>query len=232
MLDLLSSPAAANVAFAPQHYVGPERRSSASRLITRWFAQMLDEIDYGMLLVVDETKVVHANQAAKRYLDGELPLGLAGRELCVRFAHDVAPVRQALANAAQRGLRTLLTLGTEGRRVCVAFVPLAGFGDDPPGATLLVLSKHQVCETLSVQWFARTHRLTLAEARVLQHLCRDLQPRQIALLQRVALSTIRTQIGSIRAKTGAESIRSLVRQVAVLPPLMCALRPTGGDEAA
>jgi len=33
-----------------------------------------------------------------------------------------------------------------------------------------------------------------------------------------------TQIGSIRAKTGAGSIRELVRQVARLPPLVGALR--------
>jgi len=40
----------------------------------------------------------------------------------------------------------------------------------------------------------------------------------------VAVSTVRTQIGSIRAKTGAASISELVRQVAVLPPLVGALR--------
>jgi DNA-binding CsgD family transcriptional regulator len=40
----------------------------------------------------------------------------------------------------------------------------------------------------------------------------------------VAISTVRTQIGNLRLKTGAQSIRALVRQVAVLPPLMCALR--------
>jgi hypothetical protein len=44
----------------------------------------------------------------------------------------------------------------------------------------------------------------------------------------VALSTVRTQIGSIRTKTGAGSIRDLVRQVALLPPLVGALRGPGG----
>jgi hypothetical protein len=45
----------------------------------------------------------------------------------------------------------------------------------------------------------------------------------------VAVSTVRTQIGSIRAKTGAGSIRELVRQVAVLPPLVGALRGAAGS---
>ena len=47
---------------------------------------------------------------------------------------------------------------------------------------------------------------------------------EVARQQGVAVSTVRTQIGSIRAKTGAGSISELVRQVAVLPPLVGALR--------
>jgi DNA-binding CsgD family transcriptional regulator len=52
------------------------------------------------------------------------------------------------------------------------------------------------------------------------------RPTAIARQQNVAVSTVRTQIGSIRAKTGAGSISELVRQVAVLPPLVGALRGT------
>jgi DNA-binding CsgD family transcriptional regulator len=59
---------------------------------------------------------------------------------------------------------------------------------------------------------------------VLEHLCGGVRPTEIAQRQGVAVSTVRTQIGSIRAKTGATSIRELVRQVAVLPPLVGALR--------
>jgi len=35
---------------------------------------------------------------------------------------------------------------------------------------------------------------------------------------------VRTQIQSIRAKSGADSIGELLRQLALLPPLMSALR--------
>ena len=61
---------------------------------------------------------------------------------------------------------------------------------------------------------------------MLAALCAGQRPSEIAAALCVALSTVRTQIGSIRAKTGAESIRALVRQVAVLPPLVSALRGT------
>jgi DNA-binding CsgD family transcriptional regulator len=90
--------------------------------------------------------------------------------------------------------------------------------------TLLVLGKRQVCEQLSVQGFARSVSLTPAETRVLEQVCGGVRPNDIAQRAGVAVSTVRTQIGSIRAKTGAASIRELVRQVAVLPPLVGALR--------
>ena len=42
----------------------------------------------------------------------------------------------------------------------------------------------------------------------------------------VALSTVRTQISSIRQKTRSSSLRALVRQVALLPPIVSVLSHT------
>jgi DNA-binding CsgD family transcriptional regulator len=92
---------------------------------------------------------------------------------------------------------------------------------------LVVLSKHSVCESLSIQGFARSYRLTSAETRVLVELCNGVPPIQVAEKLGVAISTVRSQIGSIRQKTGALSIRALVRQVAVLPPVKGTLRLNG-----
>jgi DNA-binding CsgD family transcriptional regulator len=189
---------------------------------TPWLALMLDEVDYGMLLVADGTAVLHANHAARHELDATHPLQLVGSELRVARAQDLLPLREALEGSRQRGLRRLVSLGAGAQQVSVAVVPLAG--DEATPLTLLVLGKRQVCGALSAHWFARCHGLTPAEARVLAALCEGRRPSEIAAAQSVALSTVRTQIGSVRAKTGAESIRALVRQVAVLPPLLSALR--------
>ena len=120
-------------------------------------------------------------------------------------------------------MRRLLTVGEETHRTSVSVVPLES-ADDGPRAVLIVLGKREMCESLSVQGFARIHRLTGAEVRVLKELCNGVPPAQIAALLGVAISTVRSQIGSMRAKTGAESIRALVRQVAVLPPVKGVLR--------
>lgn len=183
---------------------------------------MLDEIDYGMLLVNADAQVLHVNRAAHHELDGGYPLQLLGRMLRAHHPQDVAPLYDALA-AAQRGLRQLLTLGEGEHRVSVSVVPLpsneGAAAARPPLTTLLVLGKRQRCTQRSVQGFARSMMLTPTETRVLELLCAGVRPTDIASRQGVAVSTVRTQIGSIRSKTGAGSIRELVRQIALLPPL-------------
>ena len=212
------------------HYAGPERRQR-SRDAGPWMMRMLDEIDYGMLLVTPDAQVSYLHHAARLELDGQHPLQLLGSTLRAHRALDVAPLHDALA-AAQRGLRKLVTLGEGAQRVCVSVVPLPVAGGIDTRVTLLVLGKRQVCEQLSVQGYARSVGLTPAETRVLEQLCTGARPSQVATNAGVAVSTIRTQIGSIRAKTGAGSIRELVRQVAVLPPLVGALRGNGAASGA
>jgi DNA-binding CsgD family transcriptional regulator len=189
----------------------------------QWFALMLDEIDYGMLLVAGDQHVVHANHAARAELDAEHPLQLLGAELRVRRPQDVAPLREALDAARARGMRRLVSLGAAEQRLSVAVVPLTATCGDS-AMTLLVFGKRQVCEALSTHWFAREHGLTPAEARVMAGLCEGRSPNDIADQQGVAISTVRAQIGAIRSKTGSPSIPALVRQLAVLPPLLGALR--------
>ena len=220
MFDLLTPPAIAATATT----AAAQRMPTA----TPWLALMLDEIDYAMLLLAEGTTVLHANHAARSELDAGHPLQLIGRELRVARSQDLLPLREALGGARERGLRRLVNLGEGEHRVSIAVVPLAAaVGEEGPSRlTLLVLGKRQMCEALSAHWFARSHSLTPAESRVLAALCDGRRPSEIAATQCVALSTVRSQIGSIRAKTGAESIRALVRQVAVLPPLVGALRST------
>jgi len=229
MFDLLEArsaspqPPAAN---APSLYAGPERRRSHG-LHWRWLALMLDEIDHGMVLLLDGHHVVHANHVAVGELDSEHPLQLLGRELRTRHAADVAPLHEALAAAHLRGLRRLITLGRDPQRVSIAVVPLAGGGGDGHRGTLLVFGKRRSCEELSVQAYARSHGLTQAETAVLQMLCDGAEPQDIARGHGVAISTVRTQISCIRAKTCTASIRELVQRVAMLPPLVSALRSGG-----
>ena len=189
-----------------------------------WMVRMLDEIDYGMLLIGANSRVLYSNHAARQALHGPHALTLQDGVLRPRRPQDVAPLGEVLA-AAARGRRSLVMLGLEDTRTSICVVPLSGPADGGEGAsTLLMLGRREMCPALSVRGYAREVALTPTETRVLEMLCEGFLPAEIATRQDVALSTVRTQIGSIRAKTGAASIRELVRQVARLPPLVGALR--------
>jgi DNA-binding CsgD family transcriptional regulator len=204
-------------------YLGPERRRHDTDM-ARWLRRTLDEVDYGMLLLDAGGGLLHANQAARAELDAEHPLHLDGRRLSARQLADASALSRAL-DGARRGRRKLLTLGPAGREACLCVVPLG------ESVTLLLLGKRQVSEQLSVQAYAKGVGLTPAETRVLEALCAGVRPGEIAERQGVAVSTVRTQIGSIRAKVGVSSIRELVRRVAVLPPLVPARGTSAGHAA-
>ena len=195
-----------------------------------WLAAALDELDYGMVLLLDGLRILHINDVARRELDDCHPLQIEDGELRARAARDVAPLHEAVTAAATRGFRRLLTLGKEVERASVSVVPLEATGAGQR-AVLVLLGKRSVCESLSVQGFARSNGLTSAETRVLLELCNGAPPAQVASAFGVAISTIRSQIGSMRQKTGSPSIRALVGQVAVLPPVKGALRENGAKRA-
>ena len=209
-----------------------------NRRLGNLFEQMLDEIDFGMLLLDDKLEVLHTNHVARRELDDQHPLVLEGAALLARRPLDSAALRDALQGAARRGLRRLISLGTGAQAVGVAVVPLSPADHAGVGALAVVLGKRAVCGELAVQWFAQNHLLTQAETRVLAALCAGREPSEIAASHGLTLHTIRTQISSLRVKTGAVSIRELLRRVAMLPPLVSALRGgfgtggLGGDSAA
>lgn len=208
---------------------------------------LLDELDYGVVLLGETNRVLHANRAAQSVLQAHSSLDVADGCLRACRAGDAAALADGLAAAAQRGLRRFVTLGAEDTRIAVVLIPLGPLGStlaqaslpsQPPHGphgphaphgphgplTLLVIGRRHLCERLSVQCFARAHKLTPAESNVLELLCEGLDPRDIATLNGVGIATVRTQVNRIREKTGAASIRRLIGQVATLPPMLSALR--------
>ena len=182
-----------------------------------------------MLIVDVGGHLVQANQMGYHHCTAmHGSCRLQGQQLHTRASADDPVLQRALALAAA-GRRSLLKLGDGPHAETVAVVPLNNpQGGHADGAILLVFGKHQVCEALSVEHFARVHNLTHAEGMVLTALCNGDEPSAIARQFGVAVSTVRTQIASVRQKTQATSIRDLVRQVAMLPPIVSVL----GHEAA
>ena len=194
-------------------------------LRARWYELMLDEIDYGVLLL-GRRRPGAAPEPLRRAASSTLSTRCScwGGSCALATPPMRCSCRMRCRRPLQRGLRRLLMLGQDGHRVAVSVVPLRTRRAAAPMATQLSMGKRQMCGGLGVQWFARSHGLTLAETRVLEALSEGRQPSDIATRHGVGISTIRSQIGSIRSKTRSDSIGALVRQVAVLPPLVGALR--------
>lgn len=184
---------------------------------------VLDELDYGlMVLEPASSRLVHANRLALQECRAHGTLTLTMGRVRARHA-DCDPHFDGALLAAGQGRRSLISLVGEGvEPVPLAMVPLRASNGAP--LALLTFGKRQICETLSVSFFSRLHALTPAEDAVLKALCRGLRPAQIAQEAGVAISTVRTQVSSIRLKTASPSIRELVKKVSALPPMPSALR--------
>jgi DNA-binding CsgD family transcriptional regulator len=209
---------------------GPERRADTQQSPS-WFSLILDELDYGMILLDCRLKVQFANRAALAQLSTLRLLVVEQGELTAIEPRDMIVLGAAIRSASTQRLRRMVMLGTETDRIAVAVVPVPQNADALDTRVLVLLSRPQICEALSVYGFARDHGLSSAESQVLKALCEGLQPSEIASQQGVAISTVRTQISNIRLKTDASSIRELVQRVARLPPIRSALRDEFCQEA-
>lgn len=215
----------------PDTLLSPPRRAAAplstppaelpAGQLARRLAAMLDQVGHGLLLLDASACVLHANRLAESALKPGHALALHGGRLQARSAADAARLQAALDAALQRGLRQLLTLGSAadaGGRVSAAVIPVED------ACVLLVLEQPRGLRNLALQGYAREHGLTAAEAGVLQALAAGDSVAEVAAAKGVALSTVRSQIGQLRLKTGAHSIRALLDRVAALPPMLAVVQ--------
>ena len=209
-------------------YRGPERRNGPAASLAQLLACVLDEVDYGLLMLSADGAVVHANHAARSELASTTSLRLAGRRLVSRTASEQRQLDDALAAARDGGRRTMLTIATDGLqgRVGLSIVPLpAALTEAHAGhAVLISFERSRIAETLSIDAHAREHGLTMREQQVLAALCDGLRAKEIAARLQIGEATVRTHVNNIKAKTGCASIVDIVNQVSRLPPMVTALR--------
>lgn len=217
MLDAIEEPlakAASQSAFADPGLMVP--------LLMR----LLDEIDYGLILLAPGGRIQHANHLARHELaTGQVIRNAHGLLVAVRSG-ETAQLR-SLATRAMAGHRGMVEVGEPSRSVTLAFVPLGSpFESDAP-SVLVLFGKRQVCESLTMRFFARSCGLSPTEESVLKALCEGKAVDDIARVHGVAESTVRTQVRVLRAKTRSNSIRELIRKVSTLPPLVPSIHGAG-----
>jgi DNA-binding CsgD family transcriptional regulator len=190
--------------------------------------RVLDEIDYGLLLVSSEGDLLHANHVARDELSRSRFLRVHHGKVGGACSEQTRELARGVQSAA-KGRRLMLTLRDGADTLQVASVPLSQPFDGDSTSVLLILGRQSGTRNLAVTFYSRLHGLTPAEESVLKGLCDGMDVHEIAIGKRVSECTIRTQLRSLRDKTGATSMRLLVQRVAALPPVIpLALATDGG----
>lgn len=201
---------------------GPDAPGHTSRgadPLVGFLSLLVDELSHGVLVVSPGGRLLHANQAARRVLRQQKSLTIQHAHLVAAHPGQGRELLDAVARGAA-GRRSLVRLHAPGTpTLSIAVLPLRAAQAPQPGAVALVLSRATVCDSLMLCFYARTYGLTNMEEQVLAILCQGYSAPEAARQLHVAVSTIRSHVRSMCAKTQTNGVRALVGQVAVLPPL-------------
>lgn len=185
--------------------------------------RVIDEIDYGILVTNAQGEILQANHLARHeLLTGHL-LASVNNRLTGRSTELCEQIEQALEHAC-RGQRKLVFLDRGRGDMPVAFIPLSHPLEAGSPTVLVLLTRQSACDNLAVRMYARAQRLSPSEELVMIGLCRGLEVSDIARENGVAQSTVRSQVKSLREKTGCPSIRRLIQRIHSLPPVVPVLR--------
>ena len=184
--------------------------------------RVFDEIDYGMLIIDVRGGILHANHLARHELSNGRIVRSLGNHLMGSSARFSAQIQEAV-DAAFRGQRGLVMMQADGRELSLAFTPLTHPLEIDAPSVLVLMSRQNRCDNLAVSMFAQALGLSRSEEAVLVGLCRGLEIGDIARLHKVAESTVRSQIKTLRIKAGVSSIRALLQRVNSLPPVVPSL---------
>jgi DNA-binding CsgD family transcriptional regulator len=180
---------------------------------------LMDELAHGVVLASPQGRVLHVNRTARQELSRRNVLVVHEGHLQAPDPKHSRALVQALAKG-EAGRRSLVNLPTAGGwTLSVAVVPLRSDDTAQQPTLALFLSRASVCDTLMLCFFARTHGLTTSEEQVLAILCQGYSAPEIAVRLKVAVSTVRSHVRSLCAKTQSNGVRALVGRIAVLPPL-------------
>jgi DNA-binding CsgD family transcriptional regulator len=201
----------------------PAAGLSSTGLEQTLLLRVMDEIDYGVLVIDGQGHLRHANHLARHEMASGRVIMCHGSVLLGSTTEFTEQIQTAMEQAL-RGQRRLLLLNLGDKELSMAFIPLSHPLEPDVPSVLVLLSRQSACENLAVRMYARAQNLSPSEESVMMGLCRGLSIPDIAKDHGVAQSTVRSQIKALREKTGCSSIRKLLQRVNSLPPVVPALR--------
>lgn len=198
-----------------------------ARTVDRAIEHALDALSHAVWVVRANAVVEYANPAARALLDDERSWVRAVATLDTRLTAigdlDHAALTAALRGAQSTRGRLLVSALPAGQTVRRAVLRVAPIVPGTPYAltwphacALLILdlpSSDEVAR-LWLRHLAQRYRLTPTESGVLRELAAGRTPEEIAHAMSVSITTLRTHLGSLYAKTGCHRQTELVRLAA------------------
>lgn len=197
-------------------------RLTEARLGTQAQQSALEHIGYGVILLDGTGTVQWLNPVAETLLRREDGLALRDGRLHALNPGDEVQlarlVRQASLGVGGGGcLHRKGTNGAQPPPYCLSATPMrteiTALTPDcsaSPAVLLLVRDPDRKSSEDGLRRFAAAHQISAAELRVLELLLHDLAPKEIATRLDLGISTVRSQLSSLYAKTGARNQRELV----------------------
>lgn len=201
----------------------PRHRDETGVSQSAVLSRVLEEIDYGLLVLGAGARILFANQPARLELGGERFVRRRLDRLVPCAASHGAKIEAALANV-RRGRRSQVTLGATDGELVLSFAPLNASAQSGAHAAnaalaLVIFGKRDAVDTTTLQSYAQAHRLTGTEQALLPAIVRGLSVKAIANQRSISVNTVRAHLCSIRAKTGARSLRMLMACLSSVAPV-------------
>ncbi|MDO8465155.1 MAG: helix-turn-helix transcriptional regulator [Gallionella sp.] len=183
----------------------------------------VETISPPLLLLDKQGTVVFSNDKAKEFLAMNDMLRVEGGRLIVNSG------QQARLDALLKDFRTKETLfgitrPSEKHNIWLIRIPVPPEENTPPDARrpaiALMIHDSASFEKIDLNGFAKVHNLTPAETRIMNLLLEHASLPPIAQELNVSLHTVRSQLRTVREKTGARRQAELVRMLMSWPRRM------------
>lgn len=185
----------------------------------------LNLLPIGIVIVNAQANVLFANRTAQLLGDEEGGINLQGDRVWANQPRQTAEIREKISEVVASaetgkllpGWSVALKRAQPRRPLSLTISPLwgnhlksnLGFLKQP--YAILFISDPDRAQETHVELFQRLYGLTLAEATVLKHLCDDMKPQQIADCLHVSITTVRTHLSNLFAKTSTSRQPELIR---------------------
>ena len=195
----------------------------------------LDALAIAVVLVDGAMRILHANAAASRLMEGDrcgLAMlgsgpcpGVGAIRLLARHPDDQSTLVKLVADATAGGsggafrLRTTRDEPAQNAQLAVIVSPAASHSTDrygvAPAAAMLVVRQLNRAWLPPPSLMSELYGLTKSEAEVALRFSGGATAEDVARHRQVSLDTVRTQVKTILRKTNAASLRDLERIIAI-----------------